>query len=385
MDGSKKKRHHRIRAGAVINILVIVISVCLVAYFFFSEEGLMDLLRSSRSIGIFWLLLAVLAQLFNVFMDTLVTFNFIHSRFSYFTLWDALKVCLVGQFYSAITPSSTGGQPMQVYLMSKMNIGAGFGTSCMMQKFIVYQLTSTAFSLIAIVVRFDYFLKTMTTPVLWAFVLIGFLSQMVATFGLIVVSFNEKLSAQLVRFIAWLMKKLRFIKDPEHKADSLRKQIEMFHESNKELFKVPRLMVSSYLLVFLQILAILSVPYFIYRSFQGPGVDGASYIDILCSQAYVNLASSLIPLPGASGAAELGFSAFFGMFFVGGTLKSAILVWRIITYYGMILVSSPFSYFTKDKRKHDIDRLAQEMSAPDNGCKDGPEESGEEKSIEKDS
>lgn len=38
-----------------------------------------------------------------------------------------------------------------------MNISAGFGTSCMMQKFIVYQLTSTAFSLIAIVVRFDYF------------------------------------------------------------------------------------------------------------------------------------------------------------------------------------------------------------------------------------
>lgn len=358
MDGSKKK-HHKIRAGAVINVLVIVISVCLVAYFFFSEDGLMDLLKSSRSINFLWLLMAVVAQLFNVLMDTVVTFNFIHSRYSYFSLWDALKVCLVGQFYSAITPSSTGGQPMQVYLMSKMNIGAGFGTSCMMQKFIVYQLSSTVFSLLAIVIRFDYFIKTMSTPVMWAFVLIGFLSQLVVTFGLIVVSFNKRLSGLLLRFIAWLMHKLRFIKNPDGKIDSLKKQIDMFHEGNKQLFKVPRLMVSSYLLVFLQILAILSVPYFIYRAF---GLDGASPLDMICSQAYVNLASSLIPLPGASGAAELGFSAFFGLFFTAGTLKSAILVWRIITYYGMILFSSPFSYFTKDKRKHDIDAIAQTIS-----------------------
>ena len=382
MDGSKKKRHLKIRAGAVINILVIVISVCLVAYFFFSEEGLMDLLRSSRSINFLWLLMAAVAQMFNVFMDTLVTFNFIHSRYSYLTLWDAFKVCLVGQFYSAITPSSTGGQPMQVYLLSKLNISAGFGTSCMMQKFIVYQLSSTVFSLLAIFVRFDYFLKTMNTPVMWAFVLIGFLSQLVVTFGLIVVSFNEKLSAQLVRFISWVMKKLRFIKNPEKKAQALQGQIDMFHQGNKELFKVPKLMLSSYILVFLQILAILSVPYFIYRAFQ---LDGASPLDMICSQAYVNLASSLIPLPGSSGAAELGFSAFFGMFFVSGTIKSAILVWRIITYYGMILISSPFSYFTKDKRIHDINQLAQEMSAPDTCCEDSMRESGEEKSIEKDS
>lgn len=359
MSSSVKKRR-KISGRLIINIFVIVFSICLVGYFFLSENGLMDLLRSSQTISLFWISMAVFAQLFNLLMDTFVTYNFVHLRYKHFSLWDAVKVCLVGQFFSAITPSSTGGQPMQVYLMTKMGINAGYGTSTMMQKFIVYQLTSTAYSILAIALRFDFFIENLDTPGMWIFVLIGFASQLIVTFALIVICFNRYLSTKFVNFLAKLFKKFKY-KKADQKIASLERQINMFHQSNKELLKESRLMVSSFLLVILQLTAILSVPYFIYRAF---GLSEASPVDMICCQAFVNVASSLMPLPGASGAAELGFSAFFGVFFTAETIKSAILVWRIITYYGTILLSLPFSYFTKDKKEHEKDleeRMIQEQ------------------------
>ena len=66
--------------------------------------------------------------------------------------------------------------------------------------------------------------------------------------------------------------------------------------------------------------------------------------------------SNLVPLPGASGGAELAFTMYFGPFFVVGLankIKPAILLWRFITYYGAILISAPFSYLTKGKRIDD--------------------------------
>ncbi len=66
--------------------------------------------------------------------------------------------------------------------------------------------------------------------------------------------------------------------------------------------------------------------------------------------------SNLVPLPGASGGAELAFTLYFGSFFIIGSvnkIKPAILLWRFVTYYGAIIISAPFSYFTKGKKDED--------------------------------
>ena len=92
---------------------------------------------------------------------------------------------------------------------------------------------------------------------------------------------------------------------------------------------------------------ILAVPYCIYRSFC---INDASLTDMMFSQSFVNLASSLVPLPGATGAAELSFSVFYNRFFGKNILKSALLLWRTITYYFVIIICFPFSMLTKTKK-----------------------------------
>ena len=64
-------------------------------------------------------------------------------------------------------------------------------------------------------------------------------------------------------------------------------------------------------------------------------------IDVIKSvvlSGYTFLIGSFVPIPGATGGLEYGFMDFFGVFTKGGLLSSAMLIWRLITYYfGMLL------------------------------------------------
>ena len=340
----------KLNLNMVFNIFVIVVSVVLVTYFCISDDGLVDLMKSSINLNIFWLVMAVLCQLGNMIIDSFLLYLYIKREYKDFRFLDGIKSSFIGSFFSAITPSASGGQPMQVVFLSTKKIDAGYSGSCLIQKFLVYQITSTAFTIFALALEFDFFIRNVTTPLLWLFLIAGFFSQVVITGLIMIASFNSKISGWLLRLIEKLLSKIRFVKEPEKLVKKLGDQIELFHQGNKTLVKSPRLMVVSFVLIFVQILLIMLVPYCVYRGFS---LNSATVVEIVCSQSFVTLASSMMPLPGATGAAELAFSVFYGMFFGTAMLKSALLMWRAITYYAVIVICAPFSMLTKKKSAGD--------------------------------
>lgn len=157
-----EKKKFRISGKLIFNLAVVAISIYLIIYFFVSEDGLIDLLKKPDGCNMLIILAALLIYDLNILVDAVVTLIYVRSKYENFSFIEALKVAFVGVFFSAITPSSTGGQPMQLYLMSKKNISVGFGSACMTQKFIVYQIVMTAVSVIAVITRFNYFSDAFT-------------------------------------------------------------------------------------------------------------------------------------------------------------------------------------------------------------------------------
>lgn len=330
----------------IFNAFVIAVSIILITYFCVSKDGLIDLMNSGIHLNIFWIVTAVLCQLGNMLIDSLLLYLYIKREYTSFSLLDGIKSSFVGSFFSAITPSASGGQPMQVVFMSAKKIDAGYSSSCLIQKFLVFQITSTVFTVLALILKFDFFISNVNTPLLWIFLIAGFFSQVVVTGGIMFASFNKKISGWLIKMASKLLNKIKFIKTPEKYIEKLQNQVELFHDGNKSLIKSPQLMVTSFVLIFVQILLIMLVPYCIYRGFS---LNSAGVFEMVCSQSFVTLASAMMPLPGATGAAELAFSVFYSMFFGTAMLKSALLMWRVITYYAVILISAPFSMLTKKK------------------------------------
>jgi uncharacterized protein (TIRG00374 family) len=226
--------------------------------------------------------------------------------------------------------------------MSKQGIDPGVATSSLVQKFFVYQSGLTLYSAFAIIFHFRFF-KGSLNAVMWSLALVGFACQAVVIVMILLVSFNQTITQKIISFLCKVLHKIHLVKDYDKTYSSWNEQLTFFHDSNKDLYKNKILLVKTYVLTFLQLTSLFVVSYCIYRAFD---FNQTSVIDMICSQAFVTMVSSLVPLPGAAGASEGSFVIFFSMFFDPGTIKSAVLLWRIITYYAVILISAPFSRIT---------------------------------------
>ena len=361
---AKKKR--KFNGGFIFNLIVLAISVFLVIQFLTSENGLIDLVKSKDSFLIGWAIAGLLVFDLNMFIDAIVTMIYIRMQYKDFRLIDAVKVAFVGVFFGAITPSNTGGQPMQLFVMSKMKVNIGFGSACMTQKFIVYQYVTMAISIFAIIAKFEFFQDSFTNFWSSAFIVLGFLTQVLVTVLFLIVCYSSKVTVFLLRLIGRLLKKIKFVKEPEKKIKRLKREFIQFHKANKLISSDKKRFALIIGLVFVQVLMIMSVPFFIYLAFDMPknaaaqGLPLGNLFDFICIQSFVLFTSNLIPLPGASGGAELAFSMYFGRYFGDKRILPAILLWRFIVYYGAMLLTAPFSYYTKGHKKEKLSEQIEE-------------------------
>ena len=365
----EKKKKFKISGTVIFNIIVAIISVYLVITFIVSEDGLIDLLKSPDNFKWGWIIVGLLVFDCNMVIDAMVTQIYLRAEYPHFRFLDSLKVAFVGVFFGAVTPSNTGGQPMQLYFLSRKNVRVGYGSACMTQKFIVYQLVTTSFSIFAVIFKFGYFRTAFTNFWSSSFIIIGFVVQLAVTAMFLIVGFAEKVTHKLIRLIYRIMVALPFVKEPRRKIMLISREFKMFHSATRMLMSSKSRLAKITLLVMLQIVCIMLVPYFIYIAFEMPAIAAAhgapvgNPLDFLCIQSFVLFTSNLVPLPGASGGAELAFSMYFGSYFVIANIskiKPAILLWRFITYYGAMLVTAPFSYYTKGRKKGDVTQAMEE-------------------------
>ncbi|MDR3178524.1 MAG: flippase-like domain-containing protein [Oscillospiraceae bacterium] len=329
------------------NISIMALVVGIFSYLAFSEGGLFDLFRNSKSFNKKWLFLAVVLHLLNMLVDIFNTYVFANNV-KKISFNNSTKVSLVGQFFSAITPGAYGGQPMQVVILSNYGIKSGIAVSILIQKFLVYQTVLTILSALAIIIRFDYF-NNQLDKTIWFLTILGFLMQAIVILGILLFSFNKKLTNFLVSSVFKIFKSLHFIKNYDEKVEKTEKQLEAFYKGNIELFKNRSLVLKTYTLTTIQLLCMSVVPFYVCRAIYVSSVN-LSLIDMMCAQIFIITASSLIPTPGSLGAAEGAMGVFLMPFFNDETIKPAILIVRLISYYLTIFISFPFSHLAK-KRK----------------------------------
>lgn len=323
----------------IFSLVSILVSLGILFYFCISENGLISLLHQLHQFQAVWIAAAVLCVFADLFLDASLIRLFIKNKETGYRFRYALKVCLSGHFYSAITPFQSGSQPVQIYLLNRQGIDPGNAASALVQKFFVYQTGITLYSLLAISLQIHFF-RGLLTPTMWGLAYFGFAVQTATAALLLLVSLNRKLTHRL---LAWAAK-LPILKRHPDIIPSWEKQVDFFHQSNRQIYRNFRLLGKTYLLTFLQLTAIFAIPYCIFRAFD---LGRAPMIQMICSQAFVTMVASLFPLPGSAGAAEVSFYSFFSSFFTPQTIKSADLLWRTISYYLVILVCAPFSRIGK--------------------------------------
>lgn len=319
-------------------IVTISVSIIVMFYFLFSQGGIDTLIRISKELQVPWLFLAVGCAIGNWLLEGLVFYIIARRIYPGWSYFQALTIGMVGLLYSAITPSATGGQPIQIYQMHRLGMTTGAASSIVAMKTIIYQVVLGVYSLVMVCLRLPFF-QEHVQYLTWL-VLFGLVTNGAFVAFLIMVSTSRRMTDKVLRFLIKVLRKFHFSKHPQALYHKIRKEIMMFHKGTQMCGKSWKLYITTGLLTIVQLTLVCLIPYFVYRSFN---LHGASAFTMTAAQAFVNMVSAFVPLPGAAGGAEGGFYLFFTAFFTDGTIVPAILLWRVISYYANIFVGCIFA------------------------------------------
>ncbi len=317
-----------------MNLVIIIIAACAVTGIIlwkFDIRELYDIVVASNKK---WILLALLCMLFYCILESGVlycTANSIRRKLSFLK---AFKTTMVGLLFNNLTPFQSGGQPMQLYYLTRESFMVGEASSILLMKFIVYQVSLIVYSTILLFVRYRFFYER--SGKLAALIGVGFLVNIAVVVGLILVGFLPRFTTRLVNGIIVLLSKLHIIKHKEKSLQGAKQQITGFHDGFKQLLKQKKVLFQAVVVSCAQLTAFFFIPFCICMAL---GVQVGSILSMVAASAFVLMISSFVPLPGASGGAEGSFYLLFGIFIINPSLIAvALILWRLITYYLPILI-----------------------------------------------
>lgn len=265
-----------------------------------------------------------------------------------------LFYALTGFFFSSITPSASGGQPMQLYYMHRDGISASRGVLALMTELASFQ---TAAVLLAAGGAGLYFchgtaglsgsagLIGSTDPVsgmglsdstgfsgcssiVWLFLAGVGLNLLILT-GLLLMLFSRR---AVKCFLAAAFRLPRLSAAQRRK---LLGSAAAWRRAAAALRKSPKTAVKLVSTSMVQLCGFCSVPWLIARSLS---VEGLSLPLTAGTQAMLYVSVSSLPLPGAVGVTEGGFSVLFQGLFPSALLGCAMILSRLASFYVPLVV-----------------------------------------------
>lgn len=329
---------------------IILLLITLVVLFCVLKDDFPSILETLKSANLLWIVIALIC-FFGALAFEARAYQEIIQGYEYnYTFKKSYKMLLITKFFNGITPFSSGGQPMQIYMLKKDGIRLTKATNIIIQNFIIYQAALVVCGILAILT--NYFLKIFTeVTLLKQLVSIGFLMNTLVMIGLIVISFSNKFNHFLTRKGISILGRLKLVKNPEAKQKQWDEKVDDFHEGAEYLKHNKLLCLRAFFYNMIYLLLTYLMPYFVILALANTIPAGVTPLKVICASAYVLIMGSFVPIPGASGGIEFGYFKFFGNFIKGSLLKASLLIWRTISYYLPMVVGGIL--FSTDTKRSD--------------------------------
>lgn len=260
-----------------------------------------------------------------------------------FNYLQILKLVISSQFFNGVTPFATGGQPFQIYILNKhSDLGIGSVTSASVLNFIMYQTVLVIMGVTAFLIEKTFLLFPNNPPNVQLLAFTGFSLNFLIIISLIIIAISNTLTEKMLSVVYKVINLSPFKKNLPKIQKKLKAEVIEFHTDISILISNKNIYVKSLLLNILKLLSFYTVAYFICKSL---GFTGITVLQSIIASAYVMLITSVVPLPGGSGGAEIGFLVFFSSFIVGPQATAIMLLWRFITYYVGLIAGLLTFYF----------------------------------------
>ena len=311
---------------------IFLLLITIVVLYFVLKDDFQSIVNTLNNIDIKYVIIAVLFYMLSIVIKGYVNYTIINEP-NKISKKEAIKHNFITQFFNGITPFSTGGQPMEIYMINEHGISVSRATNFTIQSFIFYQIALVICGFLSVI--FNYcFQMFPKNPLLRRFVLLGFIINIAVVVVLILISYSKKINSILKKVTISISKKIK----KETNEKEISEKFDEFYEGFKDLKKKKEIVVQGILLNIVSLLCLYITPLFVVYSMGD--FNSLNVIDTITASAYVYVIGAFVPIPGASGGIEFGFTQFFGNFIETSVLPAALLVWRFITYFLGIIIGA---------------------------------------------
>lgn len=355
--------------------LLFVALAGLTVLFLHREYSLASVLSSIKTADPLWLLPGILAMgLFFVCEGTNIgrCLRLAGHRVSFS---EQLKYSMAGFFFSSITPSASGGQPMQLYFMHKDGLPLSHSSLALLTELTSFQAAAAALALAGLVYQGSPVLAAGTNAVtgaspnavtgastgpdpgsagFWtgagggggggtvtlAILAAGVLISTAVLAVLLFTIFSPAAARIIASPVLWIIDKFNSQNASILRVRFLRGICE-YRRASQYITKNPRAMAEIFLTSIIQLLAYFSITFCVCKSL---GITGILWSDITLNQAALYVAVSALPLPGAVGVTEGGFALLFASLIPAELMGVAIILSRFVSF-ALPLVASGLSTF----------------------------------------
>ena len=325
------------RKKIIFNGVFLAVVFALTVYGVFHGEDLSSMMDAIHRADKRWLVPGIALVAFFIWGESIIIWYMMRSSGICLKKRTCFLFSSVGFFFSCITPSASGGQPMQIYYMKKEKISISVSTVILMIVTITYKLVLVVIG-VGIAIFGRGFLHKYLEGILPVFYLGLALNIFCVTFMTILVFHPLLAKAILVKGMK-LLERLHLMKKKEGRLKKLEDSMDTYRNTAAYLKNNPFVIVKVIGITFIQRMALFAVTWFVYQAF---GLHGTGFWEILFLQAVISVSVDMLPLPGGMGISETLFLNIFSPVF-GGLLLPGMVLSRGLGYYGELLISAVFT------------------------------------------
>ncbi len=359
----------------IFSITFIILMLVIIGYtaykdFFASDQPslswaeVVDIFASSG----YYLLLALLALFGCFFFKGLKLSVLCKSLTGKWHFKTCFETGIIGHYYNNVTPLGAGGQPFEIYYLSKHGVHGGVAASLPIATFFMYQVSFTTlsvFCLISLSPDVDLFNfgkvanEVFSSSVMLAvrpMAIVGLALCLLMPTMVVVFCIMPRTCSKIVHWVMHVGGKLKLVKKP--KVTTYKTMKNVLHNSKclKAIIHNPLILFFSLMIGFCEQLSCCSIAFFTLKFFGFNLVNATTGLEwLLVVQICLLLYSavSFIPTPGNSGAADLSFFWLFSTGLNAGFAFPAMMTWRVLSFYSFIIIGFAFAKAKKrsDQRK----------------------------------
>lgn len=335
----KKKKY-------LLNGLFLIALMCATFYFVLKDQEFDKLLYYISEANFAWLLVGLMLMLIFVSFESIIIHYLMKSLSCAINFIHCLKYSFVGFFVSAITPSATGGQPVQMYYMKSDGVPLTESSLVLMIVTIAYKAVLLLLAAVMLVVNSEFVMAHITGI---EFIMIfGILVNIIVIGFLFLLVFRQSFAKKLVgNTILWLGRH-GIVKNYHSKIKRIIASMSKYNQSAAYLKSHKKIIFNVFVITTIQRLSLFAITWAVYKAF---GLSGVSAFEIITLQLIISLAVDNLPLPGGLGVSEGIFLLFFEEIFTEKYLTAGLLISRGFNYYAIIIIGGIVTAIAQLTRK----------------------------------